>query len=170
MIRWLLVIPFALTAAVTASGVFFLVASVVDPVMASLTGETLFVSFWSLVDALFAVEDPGPILAGALAGISKLVLTLFVAPPALVGLIGEVAGLRRLAWYAGGTAALTAAIPWLMRGAARIASPAEIHVSLVLALTGAVAGLVYWMVAGQSAGKSQRAEPPRPIAPRPTGS
>ena len=53
MIRWLILIPFALLIAIGASGMFFLIASIVDPVMALLTGETLFVGFWSLIDAVF---------------------------------------------------------------------------------------------------------------------
>ena len=78
---------------------------------------------------------------------------------AFVALVGEVAGLRRLAWYAGATGLLTAVIPWLLRGSARVASPAELHVGFVLALTGAVAGLFYWMVAGRSAGRRAPSPP-----------
>jgi hypothetical protein len=39
-------------------------------------------------------------------------------------------------------------VPWILRGQARIASPEELHVSFVLGLTGAVAGLVYWAIIG----------------------
>ena len=62
MVRWFLLIPFALIIAIGVSGTFFLIASIVDPVMATLTGDTLFVGFWSLIDAVFAADDPTPIV------------------------------------------------------------------------------------------------------------
>jgi hypothetical protein len=152
MIRWLLLIPFALLIAVGASSLFFLVATMVDPLMASLTGDTLFVGFWSLFDAVYASEDPGPIVAEAFLAIGRIVFTLLVFPPLLIAVLSEVIGLRSMLWHALATGVLTAAVPWILRGGARIANPAELHVSLVLGLTGAVAGLIYWAIAGRDAG------------------
>ena len=167
MIRWLFVIPFALLFAISAGSLFLLVASVVDPVMAALTGNTLFVAFWSFLDALSTVEDPTPVVEGAAAGVGRLLFTFLILPPAFVALVGEVVGTRRLVWYAGVTAVLTAMIPWLLRGAARVSSPAELHIAVVLALTGFVAGLVYWLAAGRGAGRSAAQSL---SAPRPRGS
>ncbi|WP_262270291.1 MULTISPECIES: hypothetical protein [Microvirga] len=156
MIRWLLLIPFALLIAIGASGTFLLIASIVDPVMAVLTGDTLFVGFWSLVDAVFAAEDPGPIVEGALLTVGRIVFTLLVLPPLMVAVVSEVLGMRSLLWHALATGILTAAVPFILRGSARIASPAELHVSLVLGLTGAVAGLVYWaIIGGRKTGPAQ---------------
>lgn len=152
MIRWLLLIPFALLIAIGASSFFFMVATIVDPVMAVLTGDTLFVGFWSFVDAVFSSEDPGPIVADALLAVGRIVFTLLVFPPLLIAVLSEVLRIRSLVWYAGATCVLTAAVPWILRGAARVANPAELHVSLVLGLTGAVAGFVYWVIAGRDAG------------------
>jgi threonine/homoserine efflux transporter RhtA len=164
MFRWLFLIPFALLIAIGASGTFFLIATVVDPVMAMLTGDTLFVGFWSLVDAVFAAEDPGPIVEDAFLAVGRIMFTLLIFPPLLIAIISEVLGLRSLLWHALATGILTAAVPWILRGSARITSPAELHVSLVLGLTGAVAGLVYWLIA--------RREPrrPDPTAPMSSGS
>ncbi len=152
MIRWLLLIPFALLIAIGVSGTFFLIASIVDPVMAVLTGDTLFVGFWSLVDAVFSVEDPGPIVEDAFLAVGRIMFTLLIFPPLLIAVISEVLGMRSPLWHTLATAVLTAAVPWILRGAARVANPAELHVSLVLALTGAAAGLVYWAIAGREAG------------------
>ncbi|WP_114944272.1 hypothetical protein [Microvirga calopogonii] len=152
MIRWLILIPFALLIAIGASGTFFLIASVVDPVMAMLTGDTVFVGFWSLLDAVFSAEDPGPIVADAFLAVGRIVFTLLVFPPLFVAVISEVLGMRSLVWYALATGILTAAVPWILRGAARVGSPAELHVSLILGLTGAVAGFVYWAIAGRDGG------------------
>jgi hypothetical protein len=164
MIRWFLLIPFVLLVAIGTASVFFLVASLVDPVMATLTGNTLFVGFWSLIDALNAADDPAPILEEAFFGVSRLFFTLLVVPPVFVALVGELVGTRSLLWYAGGAALVTAAIPWILRGSARVASPAELHVAAVLALTGAVAGFIYWLLAGQGAG--HRSAPYRADADR----
>jgi threonine/homoserine efflux transporter RhtA len=160
MIRWLLLIPFALLIAIGASGTFFLIATIVDPVMAVLTGDTLFVGLWSLVDAVFAADDPGPIVEDAFLAVGRIVFTLLVFPPLMIAIISEVLGMRSLLWHALATGILTAAVPFILRGSARIASPAELHVSVVLGLTGAVAGLVYWAIIG---GREPRR--PNPTAP-----
>jgi hypothetical protein len=55
---------------------------------------------------------------------------------------------------------LTAAVPWLLRSAARAPTPDETHITLVLVLVGAVAGFVYWLLAGQWAGRAR----PLPMA------
>ena len=152
MIRWLLLIPFALLIAIGASSLFFLVATLVDPVMAVLTGDTLFVGFLSFVDAVFSSDNPSPIVAEAFLAVGRIVFTLLVLPPLLIAILSEALGMRSLVWHAGATGVLTAAVPWILRGTARVANPAELHVSLVLGLTGAAAGLVYWAIAGREAG------------------
>ncbi|MEZ0169005.1 hypothetical protein [Microvirga sp. TS319] len=162
MIRWLLLVPFALLIAIGMSSVFFLIASMVDPLMATLTGETLFVGLWNLVDAVFSSQDPGPIVAEAMLGVGRIMFTLLVLPPLVIAVISEALKIRSLVWYAVATGVFTASVPWILRGAARVANPAELHVSAILGLTGAVAGLVYWTIAGRDAGG--RGTPPPPTA------
>ncbi|MXQ13416.1 hypothetical protein [Microvirga makkahensis] len=162
MIRWLLLVPFALLIAIGMSSVFFFIASMVDPLMATLTGETLFVGFWNLVDAVFSSDDPGPIVAEAMLTVGRIMFTLLVLPPLVIAVTGEALKMRSLFWYALATGVLTAAVPWILRGAARVANPAELHVSAILGLTGAVAGFVYWVIAGRDAGG--RTPPPPPPA------
>lgn len=153
LLRWLLLVPFALVCALTAGFFTFLLVSVFDPVLARLTGETLFVGFWAFVDTIFAVEDPSLVIEGTAAGLGELLLTFFVAAPVFTALVGEIVGARSALWYAGAGAILTGAMPWLLRDA-ETGTPEELHVSLALALTGAMAGLVYWMIAGRSAGRT----------------
>ncbi len=160
MIRWLILIPFALLIAISASGTFFLIASMVDPVMALLTGDTLLVGFWSLIDAVFSADDPGAIVEDAFLAVGRIMFTLLIFPPLLIAVISEVLGMRSLLWHTLATAVLTAAVPWILRGNARIATPAELHVSLVLGLTGAVAGFVYWAIVGGR--EPRRANPTAP--------
>ncbi|HZW45973.1 MAG TPA: hypothetical protein VFF61_00480 [Microvirga sp.] len=169
MIRWLLLIPFALLIAIGVSSLFFFIASMVDPLMATLTGETLFVGFWNLVDAVFSSDDPAPIVADAMLAVGRIMFTLLVLPPLVIATISEVLKMRSLLWHTLATGVLTAAVPWILRGAARVANPAELHVSAVLGLTGAVAGFVYWAIAGRDAG-GRDAPPPSPTGPTPSGS
>ncbi len=81
---------------------------------------------------------------------------LLILPPALVALIGEIAGTRSFVWYGLGCGALTAALPWLGRGSERFTESnvlgAEGRITALLFVTGAVAGLTYWLVARRSAG------------------
>jgi hypothetical protein len=148
MIRWLLLIPFALLLAIAASSFFLFVASFADPVMADLMGHTVFVGFWSLMDAIFAADDPTPLVSEVFRDVGRILFTFLVLPLLLVALVSEVTKARGLLWLAGATGVLTAAVPWILRGSPRMTSPAELHVSVVLGLTGAVAGLVYWAIAG----------------------
>ncbi|MCG7394638.1 hypothetical protein MHY87_17170 [Microvirga sp. ACRRW] len=152
MIRWLLLIPFALLIAIGMSSLFFFLASLIDPLMATLTGETLFVGFWNLVDAVFSSDDPGPIVAEAMLSVGRIMFTLLVLPPLVIAVISEVLKMRSLIWYALATGVLTASVPWILRGATRVANPAELHVSAILGLTGTVSGFVYWAIAGRDAG------------------
>ncbi|NIX75362.1 hypothetical protein [Microvirga terricola] len=154
MIRWLL-IPFALLIAIGAGSFFLFLASIVDPVMATLTGETLFVGLSKFFDAIVSADDPGLVVAHALSGIGRLIFIFLVFPALLVAVIGEAVRARSLIWYGGATGVLTAAVPWILRGSAHVAAPGELHVSAVLGLTGAVTGLVYWLVAGRDTGRGR---------------
>jgi hypothetical protein len=107
----------------------------------------LWVGFWPLIEPTLSIED-----AEALADAGRLIATVLLAPPAFVALVSEVLGARRLVWHAGATAVVTGALPWIVRGGTRIATPEEVRISIILALTGAVAGFVYWLIAGRSAG------------------
>jgi hypothetical protein len=149
MLRWLVLIPLALLLAIAASSFFLFIASFADPVMADLMGNTVFVGFWSLIEAIFEADDPGFLIAETLRDVSRVLFTFLVLPLLLVALVSEVTRARSLLWLAGATGLLTAAVPWILRGSPRMTSPAELHISVVLGLTGAVAGLVYWAIAGR---------------------
>jgi len=71
-----------------------------------------------------------------------------------------VTGTRSLIYYGLVTGLITAAIPWLMRGG-YVETPAleaEWRITALLFVTGAVAGFVYWLITGRSAGR-RRAPP-----------
>lgn len=154
-------IAFALPTAIATGCFALLVAAVIDPVIAPFTGALLQAGFYAFAEALFALADPHA-LDAAVSGFGRLAFSILVLPTAFVALAAEVVGARGLLWHIGGTGLLTGAVPWLLRSAARAPTPEETHITLVLVLVGAVAGFVYWLLAGQWAG---RARPPLPAAP-----
>jgi hypothetical protein len=160
--RLVVLVPLALLFAIPAGMLALGTVAAFDPVVALFSGEVVWAGMWSLLDRLSAVDDPAPVLEGAFTGLSKAAATLLVAPPLFVAVVGEVAGVRSALWYAGGTGTITAAIPWIVRASERTPTPEEVHITLALFVTGAAAGLVYWLIAGHSA----RARPSAPPAVR----
>jgi hypothetical protein len=162
--RWLgrlLLIAFVLPVAIACGTLFLLFAAIFDPLIATFLGDTLWVAFARLIDTAFAYEDP-TIVEHAFLSAGRLVMAILVAPPVLIALVSEVAGLRRFLWHVGATGLLTGSVPWLLSGMQRPAMPEEVHISLLLGLSGAVTGFVYWLLAGHSAGGR-----PAPIATSP---
>ena len=104
-------------------------------------------------------EVPGAVPGAFFLHLWAISSALLILPPALVALIGEIAGTRSFVWYGFGCGALTAALPWLSRGSERLAGTdalgAETRITALLFVTGAAAGLTYWLVAGRSAGRDQ---------------
>jgi hypothetical protein len=148
----LIVGAFGLILAISAGTTFLVVASAFDPTLGDFAHRVFWTGFMELWDWL---EQPGPMPAGYAVAVYAATTTLLVAPPVAIAVAGEIWGTRSLAWYAVGTAALTAAIPWLARASMRTPTAAEGRITLALFLTGAVAGLVYWLFAGRSAGRER---------------
>lgn len=149
----------ALLLAVPVGAATLLTVLVLDPVAGAwLTRGALAGLDAGLSDLAAGLPPEG--FALLLAGLARASFALLVAPPLLVALVGEVLRLRWLAWYGGGCALLTAALPWLARGAVRPGGPgqvaAEARVTALLFVAGAASGLVYWLIAGRSAGTAGR--------------
>ncbi|GJE13067.1 MULTISPECIES: hypothetical protein [Methylobacterium] len=149
---------FALLLAVPTGSAVLVSALLIDPAaQAWLTGGALAGLDMALSDLSAGLPPEGLILF--IAGLAQALFVLLVVPPALVGLAGEVLGRRGLLWYGAGCGLLTAALPWLTRGAMRSGSArdpallaAEARLTVILFAVGASAGLVYWLVAGRGAG------------------
>lgn len=150
---------FALLLAVPAGAAVLALALLVDPTAQGwLAGGALAGLDMALSDLSAGLPPEG--LALLIAGLAKALFILLLVPPALIGGIGEILGRRGYLWYGAGCGLLTAALPWLTRGAVRLRggggdaglAAAEAHATLILFLAGASAGLVYWLVAGRRAG------------------
>ena len=145
----------ALLLAIPAGAAILLGALVLDP------AAGVWLTRGALADIHAGLSDlaaglPPESVAFVVAGLSKASFVLLAVPPALVALVGETLRRRGLVWYGAGCGLLTAALPWLVRGAVRpggAALAAEARVTAILFLAGAGAGLVYWLIAGRSAGR-----------------
>jgi hypothetical protein len=155
----LLLAAFALLLAVPAGCIILVLALLVDPTaQAWLSGGALAGLDMALSDLSAGLPPEGLLLL--VAGLAKALFVLLFVPPALIGLGGEILGRRGILWYSAGCGLLTAALPWLTRGAVRSGASgrdpsllgAEARLTLILFVVGAGAGLVYWLVAGRSAG------------------
>lgn len=151
----LLLGAFALLLAVPAGGAALTVALLFDPgANAWLTQGALAGLDAALGDVAAGLPPEGVLLL--VAGLARALFALLFLPPALTALVGEILGRRGLLWYGGGCGLLTAALPWLVRGSPRPGlsglAAAEARLTVILFVVGGCAGLVYWLVAGRSAG------------------
>jgi hypothetical protein len=154
----LLLMALVLPVAIATGAFALLVAALIDPVLAPLSGALVQAGFHAFAETVFALGDPHADLEAA-ARFGRLAFALLVLPPAFVALATEIAGARGFLWHVGGTALLTGAVPWLLRSAARVPTPDETHITLVLMAVGALSGFVYWLLAGQWAGRPRSAPP-----------
>ena len=147
--------------------VFLPVAAFLDPVTREAGAALGFFGLTSAAGALMAGEADRIAALGA--ALSTGLFAICVLPLVLTALIGEAARTRSFLWYAGGTGALAAAMPAILRaglrGAGRSglgtsagAGPVEQRFLLLFFLTGIVAGGLYWLVAARGAMRPQ----PRP--------
>lgn len=161
MLRWLLLIPFALMVAMAAGLIAMMVASVVSPGIALLIGG----GFERLLDALFGLADigvdPGPTAVAAVSLLGRLGFAIIVAPVVLVAVGAELFGLRSGLIQSGLTGLLSALLPLALLGLSRTPTGAEVQVIGALVLVGAATGFVYWLIAGREAGGERTAAPPR---------
>lgn len=156
MLRWLLLIPFALIFAMGTGLFAMMIASLASPEVALLIGG----GFDRLMDALFGLAeagyDPAPAAQAAFALIGRLGLAIIVAPVVFTALFSEIFRIRSLLVQSGLTGALAALLPLAMLQFARAPSQSEARILGALVLVGAMTGFVYWLVAGRSAGGEPR--------------
>jgi hypothetical protein len=150
--RRLIVVIIALAVAITAGLLFLSVAGLAVPATRELAADAGIGAFLSMMASIFGPDGPNPMVAVAVGGFVALLAALLLLPPVLVALVGEVAGLRSYVWYAGGAGVLTMAIAWMGQPAGERLDAADGKIMLLLFLTGAVSGLVYWAIAGRSTG------------------
>lgn len=151
-----------LACASAAALIFLPVALFLDPMIQSAVSQAPSEHWIALLESLFSDDDPQEAVTTLMQLLWTIGMLVCVVPVTVTALIGGVAGSRSFILYAGLTGILAAAMPWLLR-ASRFASrggemsAAEGRLTLVLFLTGGVAGAIYWAIAARSQGKPSRA-------------
>lgn len=160
MLRWLLLIPFALLFAIGSGLVALLVAGVASPDLGLLIGG----GFDRLISALFDQAergfDPGPTAEAAFSLLGRLGFAILVLPVVLVSIASELFRFRSGLIQSGLTGLLAALLPLGMTRAPRAG---EMQVVAALFLVGAATGFVYWLIAGRGAGGEKADRPNRPL-------
>jgi hypothetical protein len=156
-----------LVAAIVSALIFLPIATLVDPVTRGAGADLTAAAFLTVLERALSDQGPGQVLMLILAAVRSVAVILCGLPVVVVGLIGETAKVGSGIWYSMATGVLTAAIPYMARssGDGRVSHAAhgvEIRFATILFLTGAVAGLIYWLAAGRSA-QPKVAEVPQPV-------
>lgn len=141
---------------------FFVCATFVPEAMQMLVG-----GFFVLFDALWnaAMQGNDVVVADHLwAQISTLTAAIFLAPVIVVAILSELFGWRSATVQAGATGLLTVLFPLAMLGVNRALTAGETRLVAALFVTGAVAGWIYWLVAGAETRPDTRDLAPRPPA------
>jgi hypothetical protein len=165
-VRRLILVPTGLILAITAGFIFLLIAGLAEPAGRKVLEGIGWIFLLAVRADAMRGEPPASYLALATKIIWWATLAIVVAPVLITALVGEVARLGSYVWYIAVPAVLTAAIPWLARGARAAGSAAirdaatrsaqtqadEARLALLLFLSGALSGFIYWAVAGRDAG------------------
>ncbi|MFI5013816.1 MAG: hypothetical protein ACHQAY_15865 [Hyphomicrobiales bacterium] len=175
LVRRLILVPTGLILAFAAGFIFLLIAGLAQPAGRRVLEGIGWIFLLAVRSDAMQGDPPGSFLVLATKIIWGATLAVVVAPVLLTALVGEVARLRSFIWYVGASAVLTAAIPWLARGARAAGSAAireaatrsaetqadEARLALLLFLSGALSGFIYWAMAGRDAGpKARPGHPP----------
>jgi hypothetical protein len=148
----LILIPLGLALAIVASTTFLLAASLFTPEIAQALIGGLFDAFDALMAG--AIDDPDSVerFGALMVGLSRMSGLIILLPPIVVAAASEVMGWRSLTLQAAACALLTVLIPWLVLPQVMAGAALAGRVSAILFAAGAVAGSVYWLVAGRGAG------------------
>jgi hypothetical protein len=150
MRRFVLVLV-GLAFAIAAGFLFLLVGGLAVPETRELAADlTLFSLFLTAVDVAQS-GAPDQAMGAVAVGLWLLTTAILVAPPLVAAVIGELAGWRSFVWYGASAGVLAAALAFLGHPLGARINPAETRVMLLLFLTGALSGLVYWAIAGRTA-------------------
>ena len=141
-----------------AAMLFLPFAILVDPLVQSAASHVPADHWFDIFQNLLSENDPEEAVATIVQLVWTIGMLVCVLPLTITALIGGVARARSYVFYAGLTGAFAAAAPWILR-ASRFAdrggqmSSAEAHFTLILFLTGVVAGSLYWLIAARGGGK-----------------
>jgi hypothetical protein len=155
-LRRAVIVVFATAAAIGAGVILLPAGALIDPATRGATLALIQLAIAGLADAEIADGLYGGGLAGLIDFLWLAVVTVCAVPVIAVALLGEIARVRALSWYAGATGVAAASAPWLIRAALHLPRAAdynyfELRYALVFFLVGLISGSIYWLLAGWDA-------------------
>jgi hypothetical protein len=152
----LILIPLGIVLAAFTAGAFLVSAGFLQPNIGGALTEAAISTVRLMVQGVMEDgEAPDRILRLA-KGLTSLSFAVLFLPVALVAAVAEVFGMRPWLLQALLAAFLTALLPWAMTPELIAGQPLASPLTGLLAATGALAGSIYWMVAGRNAGPEPR--------------
>jgi hypothetical protein len=148
----LILIPLAIAIAAFAAGSFLVVAGFTQPQIGGAVTDAAITTLRTLVDSLMQDGEAIDRFARLAQGVTTLTLAVLFLPVAIVAAAAEVFGIRWWIVQALGAALLAALLPWAMLPNLMTGTVLASSLTGVLAATGALAGTIYWMIAGRGAG------------------
>ena len=149
----LILVPLGVLLAAVAGVVFIGLSAFFSPA----AGVLLWGAAKAAIALFFRVfTDPAWVAETGMDRMAQFARALFAAltvPAVLVGVTAEMFAIRSGLAQIAAAALLAALIPFLMLGGALAATGVQTAILGLFALTGAVAGAVYWLVAGHRAGR-----------------
>ena len=152
MIARLILVPLALCLAAAGAWLALVVGLFANPDLAALWAA-LAERILDTAAAAAMGDERGALQIAMLASASwKLILAFILAPSLIVAVVSEVFGLRSFLVQVLAAAVLAAAVPFAMLPHTLSGAGMPPALLSALAIAGAVAGTLYWLVAGRGAG------------------
>lgn len=144
-----------LACASAAALVFLPLAVIFDPLVQQVASQVPADHWLDILWDLFSEDNPEDTFGAIFQLIWTVGMLVCILPVTVTALLGASARVRAFAFYAGATGLLAAAIPWILRSSqigerAFQASSAEAHLTIILFLTGAFAGTIFWLIAARN--------------------
>jgi hypothetical protein len=152
--RRLFVCILAFVVAIAAGMLFLAIAGLVVPETRELATDMSLGPFLLSVVGMAHGDSPDRVWSIVALTFWILALAVLVVPPAVTAIVGEFGGFRSVSYYGAATGLLAAAIAFLGHPAGERPDTSEGKVMLLIFLTGAVTGIIYWALAGRGAGRA----------------
>jgi hypothetical protein len=148
----LILIPLGLVLAFLISGAFLFIASFAQPALGGAIIEGAVATLTRLAESLMEDGSAADRFGRLAGGLSNLSISILILPAALVAVVSEIFGMRQWLVQAIIAALFAAVLPWAAMPNLMAGQPLASTITGLLLATGAIAGTVYWMIAGRSAG------------------
>ncbi len=154
MVARVLLTFLGLACASAAALVFLPLAIIFDPLVQSAASDLPADHWLDILAGILSQDAPEDSIATLFHLLWTIGMLVCVLPVTIVALVGSISGTRGFVFHAAISGVLAAAMPWVLRSGRIVErgaqmSPAEGHLTLILFLTGVVAGTVYWLIAGR---------------------